>query len=240
MLGGTWGLADRIGPSYLTALVPPRPTRVTCPHLRFSAHLKSGGQDVPFYHSTLGTATDREMLLGQFTGRIQPSRPTIICTNAFGMGLDVQDVRLVIHWQHPPSVEDYLEEYGRAGRDGRQAVAILLNGPRDSGLLDFMARKTVEDAEGKADDCAQLLAMKRRSINDMQRLATMRARCFRTGIAQFFGTALSPRRRSVSVRIVEWLFAKRSRKVRRTYCCDRCGCIDSNVVGWWLSAALEQ
>jgi len=78
--------------------------------------LRSFELDLPFFHSKLGTANDRDMLLGQFTGRTDPPVRVIICTNAFGMGLDLPDVRLVVHWQHPASPEDYLQEFGRAGR----------------------------------------------------------------------------------------------------------------------------
>src|SRR6266705_6299926 len=83
------------------------------------------GLHVPFYHSKLGTANEREVLLGRFIGRTLPPANVVICTNAFGMGLDVPDVRLVVHWQHPMSMEDYLQEFGRAGRDGKPSVAVL-------------------------------------------------------------------------------------------------------------------
>ena len=66
------------------------------------------------------------------------------------MGLDVPNIRMVIHWQHPSSIEDYLQEFGRAGRDGKASVAVLLhnrnNAQRDIGLLRFMAARAVESA----------------------------------------------------------------------------------------------
>lgn len=56
---------------------------------------------LPFYHANLGTANERDEIIQRFTGRHADALRAVICTNAFGMRIDVPDVRLVINWQHP-------------------------------------------------------------------------------------------------------------------------------------------
>ncbi len=98
---------------------------------RIQNDLSAQGVHLPFYHGQL-PRLEREELAASFVGRNEPHVDAVICTNAFGMGLDISDVRLVVHWQQPESVEDYLQEFGRAGRDGKPSLAVIFdryNGP---------------------------------------------------------------------------------------------------------------
>lgn len=225
----------------LAAMPPGRamifvPTRNTGEALK--AALGSRGIGLPFYHSQLGSANDREMLLGRFTGRTDPPANAIICTNAFGMGLDVRDVRLVIHWQHPASVEDYLQEFGRAGRDGNPSVAILFTGSKDEGLLRYMAEKSVA-AVGDDDARDEALQFKLDAISQMRARAMDTRHCFRKGIVRYFGeeqgSAVSP----IAVRIVEWIFSRRSRIRAARHCCDSCDRVDAENVAVWAGSVFQ-
>ena len=72
----------------------------------------------------------------------------VVATNAFGMGVDKADVRSVVHWAIPKSVEAYYQEVGRGGRDGEPARAILLAMRADLGrLINFIERDGVEAGE---------------------------------------------------------------------------------------------
>ena len=92
-----------------------------------AALLKSSGISADFYHAGLGKEERNRRQEEWKKGRTD----IIVSTNAFGMGIDKADVRLVAHIDMPDSIEAYFQEAGRAGRDGKPSWAVLLWNPAD-------------------------------------------------------------------------------------------------------------
>jgi len=84
--------------------------------------LQKEGLSVTYYHAGLAAETRNARQEAWIQGRFK----IMVATNAFGMGIDKPDVRFVVHVDLPDSIEAYFQEAGRAGRDGKKAVALLL------------------------------------------------------------------------------------------------------------------
>lgn len=89
--------------------------------------LREGGFKAAHYHAGMKPETRKEVQEDFIRGDLR----AIAATNAFGMGIDKPDVRLVLHADAPGSLENYLQEAGRAGRDGDRARCVLLYSPDD-------------------------------------------------------------------------------------------------------------
>ncbi|MDR1803152.1 MAG: RecQ family ATP-dependent DNA helicase [Treponema sp.] len=98
-------------------------------------------KEIRFYHAGLSREEKKETELWFLQNR----GAVLTATCAYGLGIDKPDIRTVIHRDCPPSVEAYLQESGRAGRDGKQSRAILLWGPEDERSL--QRAKTGEDGK---------------------------------------------------------------------------------------------
>lgn len=99
-----------------------------------AALLRSEGVSASFYHAGLGTLSRTERQEAWKKGEIR----VMVCTNAFGMGIDKPDVRFVVHWEPTDSIESYFQEAGRAGRDGKRSYAVLLWNEADVSHLQQM------------------------------------------------------------------------------------------------------
>jgi ATP-dependent DNA helicase RecQ len=103
-----------------------------------AAYLNENGISADFYHAGL---TSKERSAKQEAWKSNLTR-VIVATNAFGMGIDKADVRVVIHHDLPDTIEAYFQEAGRAGRDEQKAFAVLLYEPSTDKAK---ARKRVAD-----------------------------------------------------------------------------------------------
>ena len=143
------------------------------------------GVPVTRYHAGLTNET-RKKNQDDF---IYDRTPVIIATNAFGMGIDKSNVRYVIHYNMPQSMENYYQEAGRAGRDGENSQCILLFSLQDV-MIDTILLDNKDFSDVDEED--EYLIRQR----DIRRLQTMEGYCKTTGclrnyILEYFGEKTS-------------------------------------------------
>ncbi|KHE69926.1 ATP-dependent DNA helicase RecQ [Halobacillus sp. BBL2006] len=100
-------------------------------------------QRVAFYHGGM-EQTDRMLVQQQFMNN---QLDIICCTSAFGMGVDKPDIRIVIHFHLPPQIESFIQEVGRAGRDGEPCVSLVLFTHKDHYLPQMLIQNELPQQE---------------------------------------------------------------------------------------------
>lgn len=98
--------------------------------------LSSSGLKVGLYHGKLDSSIKNKMQDDFLSDKVD----IMVATNAFGMGVDKSNIRVIIHYQMPANLEGYGQEVGRGGRDGKPSVGYLLYGNRDRRLHEFFHR----------------------------------------------------------------------------------------------------
>lgn len=141
--------------------------------------LKKFGFSIGRYHGGLNENERTAMQEAFLYDRLQ----LIVATNAFGMGINKSNVRFVIHYQIPGSLEAYYQEAGRAGRDGLSSEAILLFAPQDIQVQKFFIQQSQREEGQKQKEYEKLKAMTEYAYIES---------CLQQYILNYFGETSSP------------------------------------------------
>jgi len=109
-----------------------------------AGYLQKRGFRADFYHAGLETH-ERNRVQEAFFDDSPNGLDIVVATNAFGMGIDKADIRYIVHWTLTGTLEEYCQEVGRAGRDGKTAECVLLYCHEDRGLHEWFIKENAPD-----------------------------------------------------------------------------------------------
>ncbi len=150
--------------------------------------LREEGYAAGMYHAGLDKAERTRSQEDFLHDRVQ----IMAATNAFGMGIDKPDVRYVIHYNMPASVEAYYQEAGRAGRDGAEADCILLYNPGDVMTQRYLIEHSEPNPNLTADEQDAVRRLDRNRLYQMRAYA-LEDGCLRNHLLRYFGERRSGR-----------------------------------------------